>query len=138
MDDVCIFDCESIFDCMIKLLLALAYPSVCLLCIPYVWFSLLQWSSTWCEQMRGTPRVNREVTVSLLSLWTGFCFWTLPLGQWLMYYLAFGLYFENFVVFLYVFFWHCDVPWLLYGVILVFQNCITILFDVTFSFNLDY
>jgi len=31
---------------MIKLLLALAYPSFCLLCVPYVWFSLLRWSST--------------------------------------------------------------------------------------------
>jgi len=26
LDDVCIFDCESISDCMIKLILALAYP----------------------------------------------------------------------------------------------------------------
>jgi len=32
LDDVCIFDCEGISDCMIKLLLALAYPSV-LLCV---------------------------------------------------------------------------------------------------------
>jgi len=38
LDDVCIFDYESISDCMIKLLLALAYPSVCLLCVLYMRF----------------------------------------------------------------------------------------------------
>jgi len=32
LSDVCIIDCESIYDCMIKPLLALAYPSV-LLCV---------------------------------------------------------------------------------------------------------
>jgi len=37
-DDVCIFDYESIPHCMIKLLLALAYPSVYLLCDLYVQF----------------------------------------------------------------------------------------------------
>jgi len=30
--DVCIIDCESISDCMIKPLLALAYPSVFVVC----------------------------------------------------------------------------------------------------------
>jgi len=42
-------------------------PFCCLLCVLYVWFSLLRWSSTcWCEQMRGTPMVIREVMVPLL------------------------------------------------------------------------
>jgi len=74
LGDVCIIDCESISDCMIKPLLALAYPSVIVVCSA-VWYSLLQWSSTcWCEHMRGTPVVNREVMVPLLSLWIDFCF----------------------------------------------------------------
>jgi len=51
---------------MIKPLLALAYPCVIVVCSA-VWYSLLWWSSTcWCEQIRGTLVVNREVMVSLL------------------------------------------------------------------------
>jgi len=85
LDDVCIINFESIYDCMIKPFLALAYPSVIFVC-SVVWFSLLRWSSTcWCEQMRGTPVVNREVMVPLLSLWIDFCFWTFQLGLRPMY-----------------------------------------------------
>jgi len=41
--------------------------SFCFVVCSAVWFSLLRWSSTcWCEQMRGTPVVNREVMVPLL------------------------------------------------------------------------
>jgi len=51
---------------MIKPLLALAYPFVIIVCY-VVWYSLLRWSSTcWCEQMRGTTVVNKEMMVSLL------------------------------------------------------------------------
>ena len=72
---VCIIDCESISDCMIKPFSALAYPSIIVACST-VWYSLLRWSSTcWCEQMRGTPVVNRKVMVPLLSLGIDFCFW---------------------------------------------------------------
>ena len=85
--DVYIIDYESISDCMIKPLLALVYPSVCLLYDLYVWFSLLRWSSTcWCEQMRGTPVVNREVMVPLLShLGWILLLWAFFLGLWPMY-----------------------------------------------------
>ena len=70
LDDVWIIDCGSIFVCMIKPLLALAYPSVIV-----VWYSLLRWSSTcWYEQMRGTRMANREVMVPLLSFWIDFYF----------------------------------------------------------------
>jgi len=41
LGDVCIIDCESISDCMIKPLLALAYPFVFVVC-PAVWYSLLR------------------------------------------------------------------------------------------------
>jgi len=53
---------------MIKLLLALAYPSV-VCCMSYLCgFPLLQWSSIyWCEHMRETPMINREVMVTLRS-----------------------------------------------------------------------
>ena len=86
LGDVYIIDRESIYDCMIKPLLALAYPSVFVVCST-VWYSLLRWSSTyWCEQMRGTPMFNREVMVPLLSLWIDFCLWALHLGLRPMYY----------------------------------------------------
>jgi len=86
LDDVCIIDCGSISVCMIKPLLALAYPSVIVVCFT-VWYSLLWWSSTcWCEQMRGTPVLNREVMVPLLSFWIDFCFWAFHLGLRPMYY----------------------------------------------------
>ena len=76
LDDVCIIDCESISVCMTKPFLALAYPFVFV-----VWYSLLRWSSTcWCEQIRGTPVVNKEVMVPLLNLWVDFCLWALHLG----------------------------------------------------------
>ena len=85
LSEVCIIDCESISDCMIKPLLALAYPSIFVV-YPAVWYSLLRWSSScWCEQMRGTPVVNREVMVPLLSLWVDFCLWALHLGLRPMY-----------------------------------------------------
>jgi len=34
LDDICILDCEGIFDCMIKIMLALAYPCLfdCFVC----------------------------------------------------------------------------------------------------------
>ena len=71
----------------------------CLFVVLCMVLLLLWWLSIyWCEQMRGTPVVNREVMVPLLSLWTGFCFWAFLLGQWPMYCLAFGLYFENIIV----------------------------------------
>jgi len=86
LGDVCIIDYESIFDCMVKPLLALAYSFVVV-----VWYSLLRWSSTcWCEQMRGTPMVNREVMVPLLSLWIDFCLWALHLGLRPMYCFLWG------------------------------------------------
>ena len=58
-----------------KPIYTLAYPFSCLIALCVV-LLLLRWSSIyWCEQMRGTPVVNKEVMVPLLSLWTGFCFW---------------------------------------------------------------
>jgi len=72
---VCIIDCESISDCMIKPFSALAYLFIIVVCSA-VWYSLLRWSSTcWCEQMRGTPVDNRKMMVPLLSLGINFCFW---------------------------------------------------------------
>jgi len=66
LDVLCIDDCESVSDCLMKLFYALAYPTFIVVC-SVVWYSLLRWSSTyWCEQMRGTPVVNKEVVVPLL------------------------------------------------------------------------
>jgi len=51
-----------------KITFGSSLPFCCLLYVLYVSFSLLRWSSTcWCEHMRGTPVVNKEVMVPLLS-----------------------------------------------------------------------
>ena len=86
LDDICVLDCGDVSDCMINIFWALAYPSV-VVCSA-VWVSLLRWSSTcWCEQMRGTPVVNREVMVCCLVDWTWASTLCLLLGLWPMYYL---------------------------------------------------
>jgi len=58
--------------------------------------------------------------------WTSCADWAFLLGQWPMCYLAFGLLFlKTLSLFLYVLFWHRGVPWLLYGVAIVLQDCLT-------------
>ena len=48
------------------------------------------------------------------------------LGLWPIYCLAFGLLFlKTLSLFLYVLFWHRGVPWLLYEVVIVLQDCLT-------------
>jgi len=49
LDDVCIFDCESVYDCMINLFFALAYPFVGLvvMCVVFSFamiINLLMWA----------------------------------------------------------------------------------------------
>jgi len=43
LDDVCTIECESVFDCMIILSLALAYPSVicCVFCCVVLSFAMI-------------------------------------------------------------------------------------------------
>jgi len=51
---------------MTKYFSALAYPSVVYCMFSVCGFLFFWWSSIyWCEQMRGTPVVNRELMVSL-------------------------------------------------------------------------
>jgi len=69
---VCILDGESIFDCMMKMLLALAYP-VCSMVVLYV--ALLSCDDhqfNWWEQMGEVPTVSKEMAIPLLSYlgWT--------------------------------------------------------------------
>jgi len=57
-------DCIIIFDLMDEISCALAYPTFVVV-RSAVWYSLLWWSSTCCEQRRGTPVDNREVVIPL-------------------------------------------------------------------------
>jgi len=111
---VCILDCESIPDCMMKIFLALAYPLLVWLlvcCSPT--FAMIINLLMGADARGNHDQQGRDNPLhSILGLdflcWLGFL-----LGQWPMYCLAFGLLFlKTLSLFLYVLFWHRGVSWL--------------------------
>ena len=95
LGDVCMWDCDRRYDCLMKSLWLYLTLSACLIVL-YVGLLLLRWSSTcWYEQMREALEVNQEEMIPLhspfvldiafcgasLGLWSMFCllFNTLPL-----------------------------------------------------------
>jgi len=102
LDDVCILDCESIHDCMIKPLLALAYPLlVWFLFMLFFYFcddhQFIEIDGSRCERYSWSTRERWFRGIVYLG-WTSCDNWAFLLGQWSMYCMAFELYFENFVV----------------------------------------
>jgi len=82
---VCIVDCESIFDCMLKSF-GSSLPFACLFAL-YVVLLLLRWSSIWWEHMWEVLVVNRGEMIPLHSL-LGLDFLSFlgfSLGLWPMY-----------------------------------------------------
>ena len=74
---VWILDGESIFDCMMKILLALAYPVCCMVVLYVVLLSCDDHQFDWWEQMDEVPAVSKKMTIPLLSHlgWT-LCFFS--------------------------------------------------------------
>ena len=98
-----------------RLFYTLTYLSIvcCMFCV--CGFLFLRWSSTyWCEHMRETPLVHREVMVSLCSphgldsIVLG-----LILGLWPMYWLSFKCPFYYCWIFVSGLVWHRCVPWIM-------------------------
>jgi len=63
---VWILDGESIFDCMMKILLALAYPVCCMVILYVVLLSCDDHQFDWWEQMGEVLVVSKEMVISLL------------------------------------------------------------------------
>ena len=90
-------DGESIFDCMMKILLALAYPFCCMVVLYVVVLSCDDHQSNWWEQMGEVPAVNKEMVIPLLSH-RGWILYFFPswfsLGLWSMYCLRLATHFS--------------------------------------------
>jgi len=65
LDVVWILGGENIFDCMIKMLLALAYP-VCIVVLYVVLLSCDDHQFDWWEQMGEVLVVSKEMAIPLL------------------------------------------------------------------------
>jgi len=68
---------KNIFDCMIRMLLALAYPVCCMVVLYVAILSCDDHQFNWWEQMSEVPAVSKEMAISLLSHlgWT-LCFFS--------------------------------------------------------------
>jgi len=65
------------FDCMMKMLLTLAYPVYCMVVLYVALLSCDDHQFNWWEQMGEVPAVSKEMEISLLSHlgWT-LCFFS--------------------------------------------------------------
>jgi len=85
---VWILNGENIFDCMMRVLLALTYPVCCMVVLYVTILSCDDHQFNWWEQMGEVPAVNKGMTIPQLSHlgWTLYFFssW-FSLGLWPMY-----------------------------------------------------
>ena len=85
---VWILNGENIFDCMMRMLLALAYPVCCMVVLYVAILSCDDHQFNWWEQMGEVPVVSKEMAIPLLSHlgWILYFFpsW-ISLGLWPMY-----------------------------------------------------
>jgi len=57
---------ENIFDCMMRMLLALAYPVCCMIVLYVAILSCDDHEFNWWEQMGEVSAVSKEMAISLL------------------------------------------------------------------------
>jgi len=111
---------ESIPDCMMKVYCLIACMLFFYFCDDHQFID-----GSRCER-KSWSTGERWIRCIVFLGWTSCVDWAFLLGQWPMYCLAFELLFlKTLSLFLYVLFWHRGVPWLLYEVVIVLQDCLT-------------